>query len=68
MKLWSSEHVFHHPWDVVSQAVWRKYPTELNPSVKAIDVLERRVSALLYQSLSVSVDGLSEFSAAPCFI
>ena len=44
MKLWSSEHVFHHPWDVVSQAVWRKYPTELNPSVKAIDVLERKIS------------------------
>ena len=32
-----------HCWDRVTQAVWRKYPNDLNPNVKTMDVLERHV-------------------------
>ncbi|KAF0304818.1 Protein slowmo [Amphibalanus amphitrite] len=43
MKIWTSEHVFNHSWETVSQAAWRKYPNPMNPAVVGIDVLERRV-------------------------
>lgn len=43
MKFWSSEHIFNHCWDRVTQAVWRKYPNDLNPNVKTMDVLDRHV-------------------------
>merc|ERR1712179_611510 len=43
MKIWTSEHTFHHPWETVAQASWRKYPNPMNPNVVAIDVLERDV-------------------------
>ncbi|XP_033116731.1 PRELI domain containing protein 3B-like [Anneissia japonica] len=44
MKIWSSEHVFYHPWETVSQAAWRKYPNPMNPSVIGVDVVDRSVS------------------------
>jgi len=44
MKLWSTEHVFNHPWDKVTAAAWRKYPNELNPNVKQLDVVKRDVT------------------------
>ena len=31
-----------HPWEVMAQAAYRKYPNPQNPNVKALDVLERR--------------------------
>lgn len=34
---------FSHCWDRVTQAVWRKYPNDLNPNVKTMDVLDRHV-------------------------
>jgi len=43
MKFWTSEHIFDHSWDKVTQAAWRKYPNPMNPSVVAIDVLDRHV-------------------------
>jgi hypothetical protein len=43
MKIWSSQHVFDHPWSTVAHAVWRKYPNPLKPEVTALDVLERNV-------------------------
>ncbi|XP_071785662.1 PRELI domain containing protein 3B-like [Asterias amurensis] len=43
MKIWSSEHVFHHPWETVAKAAWRKYPNPMNNSVVGVDVAERRV-------------------------
>jgi len=43
MKFWTSEHTFSHPWEKVVQAAWRKYPNPMNPSVTAIDVLDRRI-------------------------
>ncbi|KAM5304360.1 PRELI domain containing protein 3A isoform 2-T2 [Glossophaga mutica] len=43
MKIWSSEHVFGHPWDTVIKAAMRKYPNPMNPCVVGVDVLERSV-------------------------
>ncbi|XP_072169306.1 PRELI domain containing protein 3A-like [Diadema setosum] len=45
MKIWSSEHVFNHPWETVTQAAWRKYPNPMNPSVVGIDVIDRKVDS-----------------------
>lgn len=43
MKIWTSEHTFHHPWETVAQAAWRKYPNPMNPAVIGTDVVDRRV-------------------------
>jgi len=43
MKVWTSEHIFNHPWETVTQAVWRKYPNPHNTAVVGTDVLDRRV-------------------------
>jgi len=43
MKVWTSEHVFRHPWETVVQASNRKYPNPLNPNVIGVDTLERTV-------------------------
>ncbi|XP_069425138.1 PRELI domain containing protein 3A isoform X1 [Ovis canadensis] len=43
MRVWSSEHVFSHPWDTVIKAAMRKYPNPMNPCVVGVDVLERSV-------------------------
>lgn len=45
MKFWSSEYVFNHPWEKVTQAAWRKYPNPMNPSVTAMDVVDRTVDS-----------------------
>ncbi|XP_036730830.1 PRELI domain containing protein 3A isoform X4 [Balaenoptera musculus] len=45
MRVWSSEHVFGHPWDTVIKAAMRKYPNPMNPSVVGVDVLERSVDS-----------------------
>jgi len=44
MKLWSSEYLFGHSWERVTQALWRKYPNKLNPNVVAVDVIDRKVA------------------------
>ncbi|XP_042699106.2 PRELI domain containing protein 3A isoform X3 [Chrysemys picta bellii] len=41
MKIWSSEHVFGHPWDTVIKAAMRKYPNPMNPCVVGVDVIDR---------------------------
>ncbi|NP_001187787.1 PRELI domain containing protein 3B [Ictalurus punctatus] len=43
MKIWSSEHIFNHPWETVTKATMQKYPNPMNPSVFGVDVLDRRV-------------------------
>lgn len=43
MRFWNSDYTFDHPWEKVAQAAWRKYPNPMNPSVVAIDVLDRKV-------------------------
>ncbi|KAG7188732.1 hypothetical protein KM043_008352 [Ampulex compressa] len=43
MKIWTSEHIFNHPWETVTQAAWRKYPNPINPAVIGTDVIDRKV-------------------------
>ncbi|XP_023023294.1 PRELI domain containing slowmo [Leptinotarsa decemlineata] len=43
MKIWTSEHIFNHPWETVATAAWRKYPNPHNTAVIGTDVVERRV-------------------------
>eukprot|EP00116_Pleurobrachia_bachei_P009463 sb/3469725/ len=43
MKFWHSSHTFEHPWEMVSQAFWRKYPNEYQSHVYGTDVIERYV-------------------------
>ncbi|KAJ8260295.1 hypothetical protein GJAV_G00179330 [Gymnothorax javanicus] len=43
MKIWTSEHIFNHPWETVTKAAMQKYPNPMNPSVIGVDVLERSV-------------------------
>ncbi|XP_075997496.1 PRELI domain containing protein 3B [Genypterus blacodes] len=45
MKIWTSEHVFNHPWETVTKAAMQKYPNPMNPSVFGVDVLDRAVDA-----------------------
>ncbi|KAM9829697.1 PRELI domain containing protein 3B-like [Syngnathus typhle] len=43
MKIWTSEHIFNHPWETVTKAAMQKYPNPMNPNVFGVDVLDRRV-------------------------
>ncbi|XP_005993633.1 PRELI domain containing protein 3B [Latimeria chalumnae] len=43
MKIWTSEHVFNHPWETVMTAAMQKYPNPMNPSIVGVDVLDRRI-------------------------
>jgi hypothetical protein len=45
MKIWTSEHIFEHPWEEVVQGALRKYPNPFNSSVKGLDVVERKVDS-----------------------
>ncbi|KAL4655760.1 PRELI domain containing protein 3B [Arapaima gigas] len=45
MKIWTSEHIFNHPWETVTKAAMQKYPNPMNPSVFGVDVLDRQVDA-----------------------
>jgi len=43
VKLFSTEHVFQHPFERVTSAFWRKYPNDAAAHVKSIDITDRRV-------------------------
>ncbi|XP_067095587.1 PRELI domain containing protein 3B-like [Osmerus mordax] len=43
MKIWTSEHIFNHPWETVTKAAMQKYPNPMNPGVVGVDVLDRGV-------------------------
>ncbi|XP_070758778.1 PRELI domain containing protein 3B isoform X2 [Enoplosus armatus] len=43
MKIWTSEHIFNHPWETVTKAAMQKYPNPMNPSVIGVDVLDRGI-------------------------
>ena len=43
MKIWTSEHVFNHSWEAVTQGQWQKYPNPHNNAVLGTDVVDRRV-------------------------
>jgi len=43
MRIWTSEHIFEHPWDTVVNAAYRKYPNPMNGAVTGIDVVRQGV-------------------------
>ncbi|XP_054879326.1 PRELI domain containing protein 3B [Poeciliopsis prolifica] len=43
MKIWTSEHIFNHPWEMVTKAAMQKYPNPMNPNVFGVDVLDRNI-------------------------
>ncbi|XP_075032897.1 PRELI domain containing protein 3B [Mixophyes fleayi] len=45
MKIYTSEHVFDHPWETVTTAAMQKYPNPMNPNVVGVDVLNRHVNS-----------------------
>lgn len=45
MKIWTTEHVFEHPWDAVCKAALNKYPNPINPSVTGVDVVDRIIDS-----------------------
>ncbi|KAM4691672.1 PRELI domain containing protein 3B [Rhinophrynus dorsalis] len=45
MRIWTSEHVFDHPWETVTTAAMQKYPNPMNPNVVGVDVLDRKVDS-----------------------
>jgi hypothetical protein len=45
VKLFSTEHTFHHPFETVTSAFWRKYPNEKAAHVRAIDAFDRAIDA-----------------------
>ena len=55
MKIWTSEHVFNHSWETVTQGQWQKYPNPHNQAVLGTDVVDRRVvDGVLHSHRSVS--------------
>ncbi|XP_076963618.1 PRELI domain containing protein 3B-like isoform X2 [Callospermophilus lateralis] len=58
MKIWTSEHVFDHPWETVTTAAMEKYPNPINPSVVGVDVLDRHIdpSGKLYSHRLLSTE------------
>ncbi|XP_029781869.1 PRELI domain containing protein 3B-like isoform X2 [Suricata suricatta] len=45
MKIWTSEHVFDHPWETVTTAAMQKYPNLMNPSVVGVDMQDRHIDS-----------------------
>jgi len=43
VKLFSTDHIFQHPFERVTSAFWRKYPNDKAGHVKAIDITDRRI-------------------------
>jgi hypothetical protein len=57
MKIWTSEHVFNHSWEMVSEGQWQKYPNPHNQAVVGTDVVDRRViDGVLHSSRIISSD------------
>jgi len=43
MKIWTSEHIFDHPWNTVIEAAFRKYPNPMNRAITGIDVVSQEI-------------------------
>ena len=57
MRIWTSEHVFHHSWEAVTTGQWQKYPNPHNSAVLGTDVVERKVeNGVLHSHRSVKVN------------
>ncbi|KAI9315434.1 PRELI-like family-domain-containing protein [Obelidium mucronatum] len=45
MKLFEQTQTISHPWDVVTQANWVKYPNDISTHVISVDILSREVTS-----------------------
>ncbi|XP_006900630.1 PREDICTED: protein slowmo homolog 2-like [Elephantulus edwardii] len=65
MKIWTSEHVFDHPREMVTTAAMQKYPNPMNPSVVGVDVLHRHVdpSGKLHSQRALCVEETMELKS-----
>jgi len=63
MKIWTSEHVFNHSWENVTQGQWQKYPNPHNNAVLGTDVVDRRVeNGVLHSHRIITSDwGLADW-------
>ncbi|KAI0980650.1 hypothetical protein GJ496_005145 [Pomphorhynchus laevis] len=43
MRVWTSEHIFDHPWESIMKAVAQKYPNPLNKTISAVDLVDRKI-------------------------
>ncbi|KAJ2722599.1 Phospholipid metabolism protein [Coemansia sp. Benny D115] len=43
MRLFEATHVFKHDWATVSLANWRKYPNDVTPHVRHVEILNQHV-------------------------
>uniref|UniRef100_A0A914DEY3 PRELI/MSF1 domain-containing protein n=1 Tax=Acrobeloides nanus TaxID=290746 RepID=A0A914DEY3_9BILA len=50
MKYWTQERVFDHPWNIVANAAYRKYPNPVNENITGIDVLQQDLKNGVLQS------------------
>ncbi|EEA04979.1 MSF1-like conserved region family protein [Cryptosporidium muris RN66] len=44
MVLTSKSHTYHHNWETVTLAFWNKYPNDLQPHVRRVDVLNININ------------------------
>lgn len=57
MKIWTSEHIFNHNWETVTQGQWQKYPNPHNQAVVGTDVVDRKVvDGVLHSHRIISSD------------
>jgi len=57
MRIWTSEHVFNHSWEIVTGGQWQKYPNPHNQAVTGTDVVDRRVeNGVLHSNRIISSD------------
>jgi len=64
MRIWTSEHIFHHSWETVTEGQWQKYPNPHNQAVIGTDVVDRRVeNGVLHSHRIISSDwGLADWA------
>ncbi|XP_023335079.1 PRELI domain containing protein 3A [Eurytemora carolleeae] len=64
MRIWTSEHIFSHSWETVTEGQWQKYPNPHNQAVIGTDVVERKVeNGILHTNRIISSDwGLADWA------
>lgn len=64
MRIWTSEHIFSHSWETVTEGQWQKYPNPHNQAVIGTDVVERKVeNGVLHTNRIISSDwGLADWA------
>eukprot|EP00123_Amoebidium_parasiticum_P006095 comp17150_c0_seq1/m.15963 comp17150_c0_seq1/g.15963 ORF comp17150_c0_seq1/g.15963 comp17150_c0_seq1/m.15963 type:complete len:185 (-) comp17150_c0_seq1:597-1151(-) len=73
MKFWETQHTFHHPWETVTHASWRKYNNVLTPTlaphVNSVDIIRSKIehSGILSTTRLIGVTSALPSWLAPVF-